>query len=208
MYLKRHKTTTKLPISRKGSKYVARTSSHISNSVSVVVAIRDILKLAKTAKEVKEMIKQKLLKINGKDVKDYRESIKLFNVLEADKSYILVILPTKKFAFKETKEKNKRLCKIMGKKLLKANQIQLNLHDGSNILTKDKININDSIYLDFSGKILSSIQIEKGKSVFVFKGKYTGQEGVVNSVENKKAKIELNKKENLVELPLNQIIAQ
>jgi len=39
------------------------------------------------------------------------------------------------------------------KKLLKNNQIQLNLHDGTNILSKGKISIGDSVYVDSSSKI-------------------------------------------------------
>lgn len=208
MYIKRQAMTTKLPIARKGTKYLARTASHLYSSVSVVVAVRDMLKLARNAKEVKEMIKDKLLKLNGKEVKDYRESIKLFNIFEADKPYILTILPTKKFNLKETKDNNKRLCKVIDKKLLSKNTIQLNFHDGSNALTKDKIMVQDSVYLDFSGKIVSHIPINQSKSAFVFKGKYSGRLGKIDSIENKKAKIKFDDKEDLVELPISQLIVQ
>ena len=208
MYLKRNSVTTKIPIPRRGSKYLARTASNINDSVSVVTAVRDILKLAKTAKEVKEMIKSKLLKINGRDVKDYRESIKLFNIFEADKVYSLTILPTKRFTFEEVKEKNKRLCKVTGKRLIKKGTQQLSLHDGSNIISKDKIKVNDSIILDFSGKIISHIPFENAKEAFVFKGKYMGQVGKIKSVKDGKIELNLPEKENSVELNLNQVIVR
>ena len=106
MHLKRQKAAIKLPIPRKGTKYIARALSNLNNSVTVVIAVRDMLKLARTAAEVKKMIHRKLLKINGKNVKDYRESIRLFNLFEADKPYILTLLPTGKFTLEESKEKN------------------------------------------------------------------------------------------------------
>ena len=80
MYLSRAKASRKLPLPRKGTKYLARASSHLNSGVPVVIAIRDMLKLAKTSKEVKKMINERMIKINGKEVKDLKESIKLFNL--------------------------------------------------------------------------------------------------------------------------------
>ena len=112
MHQTRAQVDKKIPIRRKGTKYVARARSHERSSVPVVIAIRDILGLAHTTREVKKMINQKLIKINGKAVKDPRESIKLFNILEADKAYRLSISPKGKFYFEEAKEKT-RLCKVI-----------------------------------------------------------------------------------------------
>src|SRR3989344_7573807 len=136
MHQTRVQSTKKLPIPRKGTKYVARALSHLNDSVPIVIALRDMLKLARTANEVRKMIKQKALKINGRVVKDYRESILLFNILEADKSYELSLLQTGKFTLVSSQSKNLRLCKVVNKRLLKNNVVQVNLHDGTNLLTK------------------------------------------------------------------------
>ena len=106
MHLTRQDVTTKLPIPRKGTKYLARASSHLFESVSVILAVRDMLKLARTAKEVRKMVQDKLLKINNVSVMDAHESIKLFNLFEADKLYRLSLLPTKKFTFEEIPSKD------------------------------------------------------------------------------------------------------
>ena len=112
MHLTRQQITTKLPISRKGTKYIARAASHQDESVSTLLAVRDMLKLARTAKEVRKMVQEKMLKINGKAVMDLHESIKLFNLFEAGKVYRLSLLPTKKFTFEEisTKDATKELA--------------------------------------------------------------------------------------------------
>lgn len=208
MKITRQQTTTRLPIPRKGTTYIARASSHWRSSVPVVIAIRDMLKMAQTAKEVKEMIKQKLLKVNGRIVEDYRESIRLFNILEAGKSYVLTILPTKKFKFEETKNKDIRLCKVINKKLLGKNTIQLNLHDGSNVISKDKIKVGDSLYLDFAGKIKKHIALEKGKEAFVMSGSYTGFEGKLEGVDGSAISIKFMGKEEPVSLDQSQVIVQ
>ena len=195
----------KWPIPRKGTKYVVRASSHVNDSVPVVIAIRDMLKLAKNLREVKYMIQSRLLKINGREVKNYKESIKLFNTLQADKNYYLSILPTGKFALEESKDKEKRICKVTGKRLVKKGVIQLNFHDGSNIIAKDKININDSVYLNLSGKIVSLIKMERGKKAFVMSGKYIGQAGEISGSENGNVKIKFKDKE--ASLPKRYVIA-
>ena len=191
MHQTRKASPIRLPIQKKGTKYVARASSDIENSVPLVIAIRDILKLAKTTKEVKKMINAGLLKINGRKPTDFHEAIKLFSILEADKTYRLTILPTKKFNFEETKEKNK-LCKVTGKSIQRKGKIQFHLHDGSNILSTQNIAIGDSLVIDSNGKIKSHIPLAKNSEVFIFKGRYTGLKARIEHIENKKVKIKVN----------------
>ena len=204
MYQTRAETSKKLPIKRKGTKYIARPSSHIQNSVPVVIAVRDMLKLAGTSKEVKHMIKNKTLKINGKEVKDYRESIKLFNIFEADRHYVLTLTENNRFKLEPTKSKE-RICKVANKTLVKGNKIQLNLHDGSTILTKEKINTTDTIYLSPENKIVKTVPMEKGKECFVSSGKYVGSKGKIESIEENKVTIKL--KDKTVELNKSNLIA-
>ena len=205
MHQTRNETITKLPIRRKGTKYIARALHAHKNAVPVVIAVRDMLKLAKTLKEVQHMIKNKALKINGRVVEDYRDSIKLFNIFEADKHYELTLLPTGKFAFKDTKNSSTRLCKVTGKRLVNAGMIQLNLHDGSNILSKDKITVGDSLYLDLTSKIKNHVTLDAGKEVFIFSGKYQGQSGKVQKIEDNRAYIKF--KEGSAVLNKKQLVA-
>ncbi len=204
MHQTRQEATTRLPIERKGTKYIARASTGLENSVPVVVALRDILKLAKTKKEVKKMINEKLLKLNGKDVRDYHDSIKLFNLFEAGKTYVLKLSPTRKFFLEETKDVKERLCKVIGKKLLPGNKIQINLHDGTNVLGDNKIKVGDSVYLDLSGKVKSHVTPEKGKEVFVIAGRYEGQHGKIAEVKDNKFLVKF--KENSSNLDLSSLI--
>lgn len=206
MHQTRQQTTKRLPIKRKGTKYVVRALSHPDESVPVLIAVRDMLGLAKTKKEVKKMITQKLLKLNGRDVRDYRESIKLFNVFHAGKDYILKLSPVRKFFLEETKDSKERLCKVIGKKILGKNEIQLNLHDGTNILADKSINIGDSLYLDISNKIRKHLSLEKGREAFIFSGKYSGQSGKIENVSEKQVLIKLKKGSAI--LPLDNLIVQ
>ena len=207
MHLKRQKAAIKLPIPRKGTKYIARPMSNLQNSVSVVTAIRDMLKLAKNTKEVKKMIHEKQLKLNGKIIRDHKASISLFNLLQADKTYFLTLLPTKKFFFQLASDSSTRLCKITSKKLLKKNQIQFNCHDGTNLISDDKITIGDSVCLDLKNKIKKHLPLVKEKSVFILSGKYLGLNGIVESLNGNQANIKLKEKEKSAALSKQQLIA-
>jgi len=194
MYLTRSKTLKRIPISRKGTKYLAKALNHSNEGVSVVVAIRDMLRLAKTSKEVKLMVKQRLLKLNGKIVKDCKEGICLFNILDADKRYRLTILETGRLSFEEIKDSS-RIAKVIGKTNIKGNVMQVNFHDGTNILTKEKIRVGDSVELDFNNKIEKVNKIEKGKNIFVISGRSIGSKGKINEIEMKKVKVQLGGRE-------------
>ncbi|MBX4211854.1 hypothetical protein KW787_00150 [Candidatus Pacearchaeota archaeon] len=202
MHQTRQETSTRLPIPRKGTKYVARAIESVQNSVPVVIAVRDMLKLARTAKEVREMIKEKLLKINGRTVYDYRESIKLFHIFEAGKSYQLTLLTTGKFAFEETKS-HERLCKVVGKKLVSKGKVQLHLHDGSTLISPGNVKVGDSFYIDFAGKIKKHVSLEKGKSAFVFSGRYKGMKGKIEGVKDHVVSIKFD--DSVAELEQNRM---
>lgn len=195
MHQTRAEVTKKILIARKGTKYVARALSHLQNSVPAVIAVRDMLKLARTAKEVRYMLNKKLLKINGREIKDYRASIKLFNIFEAGKTYILTLTSHGKFVLEETKAKE-RPCKVLNKKVLNGSKIQLNLHDGTNVLIsdKDKIQTNDTVYLDFANKIKKHVSFEKGKDCIVIAGKFLGAKGKIETTEGNKVKVKLKEK--------------
>ena len=205
MHLTRAKTSKRLPIPRKGTKYVARASNHARKGVSVVVAVRDILHLARTSKEVNEMVKEGLLKLNGVTVKDIKECIRLFNVFEADEKYKLSVLPTKRFVFEKTKD-NFRIAKVVNKTSVRKGKTQLNLHDGCNILTKDKVKVGDSIQLDFENKAKKIIPFEKGKEGMVVSGKSAGLYGKIIDVLDGKAKINLKDIDKEVELDKSHFV--
>ena len=202
MHRTRESVPSTIPISRKGTKYVVRPLSHLASAVPVVIAVRDMLKIARNTREVKSMIHQKVLKLNGRVVHDFRESIKLFNILEADKKYQLILLPTKRFSLEEVKSDD-RICKIIGKVMLPGKKIQFNLHDGSNIISTDKLEVNDTVIIH-AGKIKKHISLKTAKEVFVMYGKYVGQKGKIHSL-NEKAEVKLEDK--TVELNKSAIVA-
>ena len=64
-HLKRQKIPKTWPIYRKGTKYIAMPTHNISNSIPLLVILRDILKIAKNRKEVKRAINSRFLLLNN-----------------------------------------------------------------------------------------------------------------------------------------------
>ena len=188
-----------MPLPRKGTKYVARALGHVHSGVPVVVAVRDMLRLAKTAREARIMVKQKMIKVNGRIVQDIREPITLFNILEVGKIYRLIILPTGRFSLVETKD-NFRLSRVQNKTMLKGKKMQLNFHDGSNIITNEKTNVGDTFEIDNTGKVKKIITFAKGRDAFVISGRSVGNSGKISEVKDGKASVKLeNGKEVMLE---------
>lgn len=198
MHQTRSETIKQLPLARKGTKYIAYASRNNSNAVPLVVAIRDMLKLANTSKEVKGMIHNKIIKINGKNAKSLNDPICLFSILNLDKNYILTILPTGRFAFEETKETSRRL-KIIRKTAVKNNAIQYTLHDGTSLLADKKFSVGDTIIVNFENKLVKHIGFEKGKDVFVFSGSNIGKMGKIKEIDENKVAVKFDKEEAMLE---------
>ncbi|MSS74098.1 hypothetical protein EXS72_00455 [Candidatus Pacearchaeota archaeon] len=207
MHQTRNEIIRGLPLARKGSKYVAYASRNNSNAVPVIIAIRDMLKIASNSKEGKYMIHNKLLKINGQLVTELNQPINLFSIFYADKNYQLVILPTGRFAFEDTKE-NSRPVRVIGKNAVKDKKIQYGLHDGTSLISKEKINVGDTVFLDFDNKIKKHIAFEKGKNGLVISGKNIGKTGKIIEVLGKNVNLLIKGQTEEVVLQKAQIMIQ
>ena len=181
MHQTRSEIIRKLPLPRKGTKYVAVASRSNSKSIPVVVAVRDLLKLASTSKEVKSMIHNKLIKINGKPAKDINDPINLFSIIEADKNYILTLMKTGRFSLEETKDKDRKL-KIIGKRKVKGGVLQYSLHDGTSFVSEQIFPVGETLILSKENKIVKHLAFEKGKEVFILSGSNIGKVGKIREL--------------------------
>ena len=170
-------------IAKKGVKWVVRPSPGphpLKECIPLLVLVRDILKLVETADEGKKIIKRGEVLVDGKIRKDHKFPVGLFDIIsipKIGKNYR--IIPNKDglgLIEIEEKEKNKKLCKIVGKTLVKGSKIQLNLHDGKNVLVEDsKYSTHDSILVELpSLKILEHLKMEPKNLGIVIKGKNRG----------------------------------
>jgi len=215
-HLKREQSPKSWPTERKGSAYLVRPRHNIEKGVPVLIAIRDMLHLAKDRKEVKHTLNSKQIILNHRPIFDDKDTMQLFDILtilpsqgNAGKNYRLVIGKNKKFALAEISnaEANHKVAKIINKKTLKGNKIQVNLSDGRNFISEMKCNTNDSILINLKDKKPEKcLPLKKGEKAFVIAGKYAGEKGVIAEVNNENKMIKLESGKNAISILIKQIM--
>ena len=183
-HMKRLAAPRTWPIHKKSNVFIAKQSagSHsIENSMPAVVVIRDILKLCDTAREAKRIIGQRDVLVDGKAIRSAKAPIGLMDVVSIPgiKANYRVLLTSKgKLTLVpiEDSEKDWKLCRIENKTVVKDGKIQLNLHDGRNIvLDKNEYKTGDVLKVAFDGqKILECFPMEAGASALICEGNHAG----------------------------------
>ena len=204
-----HRTRSEIPktwpVPRKGTKYLIAPSHGFSKGIPVLLALRDMLKVVQKRKEAKLIINQGKVLVNGNKIRDENYSMVLFDTLTLEgKSYRLT-LDNKKFSLDEIsgKEAEEKIVKIISQKLMNKGKIQINLSDGRNFISSEKLKVGDSVVYDLKQKkSKKTIALKTGSKVFSIKGKHLGNEGTVESIddESKIAVVKFDKEKANVEL--------
>ena len=169
---------------KKSSKWIVspRPGPHKKfESIPLQIIARDILKLVETGKEAKTILKKGEILVDGKKRKDFAYPVGLMDVISipTTKKYYIVMPSKYGIDLQEIPEKEagKKLVRIDGKKILRKGKVQLNFHDGKNIITpKDAYKVGDSLILEVpSLKILEHVKLEKGNLALIAKGKNSGK---------------------------------
>jgi len=192
-HLKRKAIARSWPLPKKGTKYVMKPYPGKKRELSLPLGIilRDILKIASTRREIKALLNANEIFVDGKLRKKEKTPLSLFDILSIprlNKYYRITINEKRKIALEEINEKdsNIKICKVIGKKMLKNGIQQINCSDGINFIYKDKISINDSIIFDLKNKkIIKILPLKIGAEVFITGGAQSGLKGKIAEIDGK-----------------------
>lgn len=207
--MKRNAVPKIWPIPRKGTKFVIKAGTR---ELPIVVAMRDMLKIAKNRKEVKKAIHEKKLLISGRVVKDDKAVMCLFDVLTiipSKQNYSLRLSEKGKFKLEEISEKDskQKVSKVSGKKKLKGKKTQLNLLDGRNILEEKTCSVNDSVVLDLSKKkIVKILSLKEKANALIIEGKHAGERGIIEKIKPELKMVELVSKDKKTNVLIKQLM--
>lgn len=191
MYLKRNKMPKTWPLKRKGTKYLVSPSHGLKNSIPLLILLRDMLKIVKDRKEAKKIINLGKIKVNYKKVRDEKISLSLFDIIDLDGKKFKLILKNKKFNVDKV-EREEKIVKIIGKKILKGNKLQVNLSDGRNYIIKEKLKTGDSVVIDLKeNKIKEVLEFKPGCKVLFMTGKHLGEEGIIEGTDKNSASVKI-----------------
>ncbi|MCK4476325.1 MAG: 30S ribosomal protein S4e [Methanophagales archaeon] len=161
-------------------------------SMPLLLVVRDMLKLADNSKETKRILNEGNVVVNGRVRKDHKFPVGIFDILSIPviKANYMVFLDKKeKLSLVEIEEEevSGKLCRVENKRLLKEERIQLNLHDGRNILPgkelAEKIKTHDSLMISLpDNEILQHFAYKEGSKVMVIGGKHSAQTGEIEEI--------------------------
>jgi len=203
-HLKRLAIPRSWDVNRKKTVYIARPlpgGSPKDMTMPLQVLLRDILKFAKTAKEVRYILHNKEVIINGKRRKESRFPVGLMDVMvipDLKKAYRMMLNTKGKLLAVEIKpdQAKFKLCKIKNKTSGKKGT-QLNFSDGSNVIvSKDTYKTYDVVVLEFEkNKIKDHFKFDKESPVFLIGGKKVGHTGKILDIKDKYIIIKTDKGE-------------
>lgn len=209
-HLKRHGMPKNWPIKKKGTTFVVKPLS--KRGIPLLMVLRNLLKVAQTRKEVKKAIHQKLLLINNRKVKNEKIGMTLFDTLSLLPSkthYKLTLSKKGKYELEKIndKESNKKVAKVVDKKILKKKKIQLNLNDGLNFISNVKCNTNDSVLINFKDKkIEKCIPLKEKANIIIFAGKHAGERGQIEEIEKDRKMVKVNIGSEMLNILVKQIM--
>ncbi len=190
-------------IHRKEKKWAPRTrpGPHpLHRSIPIQIIVRDMLGYAKTIRETKKILTDGNVLVDGIIRKDLRFPVGLMDTVEIKKIhkfYRVLPHPRKELILTEISEEEAafKLCQITNKVTVKRGNIQLNLHDGRNILIKvsdaqnpveDAYKTRDALQLALPNQeIINHVTFEADVVAIIRGGKNAGVVGRIKEIEKR-----------------------
>ncbi len=183
------------PIERKKYNFVTRPKpgAHKKElSIPLNILLRDVLEKARTKKEVKKILKDYEVLVNGKRRYEDKFSVGLLDVFAIPKEneqYVMLINEHNTLFFKplDKKDSESKISKISDKKLIGKGKIQITTFDGRTILaSKDEYKTGDSVLLSIPKQEIKEVfRLESGAPIFLFKGRHVGKFASIVEIKGK-----------------------
>ena len=198
-HLKRLPAPRYWPIKKKAGKFTTRVvpGPHPKEyCLTLAIILRELLHYAKDMREVKAILADGQITVDGRPRKDPRHPVGLMDVLEISSSGDKFrLLPKRRGGLRlvpiDDSEKGFKLCRIEKKMITSGGRLQLTLHDGRNVLLPEEANPSEYHTLDTlkisipNQEILDIIPLRTGVQAIVSRGRNIGIEGKVLEIEKR-----------------------
>ncbi|NHJ87391.1 MAG: 30S ribosomal protein S4e [Asgard group archaeon] len=165
------------------------------DSMPLGILLRDVLKEVETSRELRYILNRKLVSVDGRVVKNLKFPVGLMDVIsisEINKSFRIlphelhVMMP---YEIKKASS-DVKACQIKNKTTIKGGIVQLNLHDGRNILLpkeegiEQKYRTRDTVIIKLpSQEIVEHYPFEEGKYAIITQGRNVGKHGTIKNFQ-------------------------
>ncbi|NMB78364.1 MAG: 30S ribosomal protein S4e [Methanomicrobiales archaeon] len=185
-HLKRLNAPDSWHIAKKTAKFISKTAPgpHNANAMPIAVWLRDHMDYARNMKEIKQILRQKDVIVNGRPCRDPKLGVGIFDIVALPKiSKYYRILRDKDGRHVsveiDAEAAKTRLCKIKNKTIVSGGRVQLNMRDGSNLLADNTYKSGDSIILSLEPenrfKIVGHFPFAVGNMAMIIGGKHSGK---------------------------------
>jgi small subunit ribosomal protein S4e len=185
-HLKRLNAPDSWHIAKKTRTFISKTAPgpHNANAMPIAVWLRDHMDYARNMKEIKQILRQKDVIVNGRPCRDPKMGVGIFDIValpKINKYYrILRDKDGRHVSVEIDAESAKtRLCKVKNKTIIAGGKVQLNMRDGSNILADNTYKSGDSIILSLEPenrfKIVGHFPFAAGNMAMIIGGKHSGK---------------------------------
>ncbi|MCL4324726.1 MAG: 30S ribosomal protein S4e [Candidatus Thermoplasmatota archaeon] len=193
--LKRRAMPKSWPIGRKGSKWILRTAPgphSLEESLPVALVLRDLLKTANSSREVRKLLREGKVFIDGKVVKDPSRGLGLMDVLSLgappSQHYRMLKSRLGKLEIRSipTEEAKVKLARIRFKHTVPGGKVALTLHDGRNLLVaaNTQYRVGDTLRLELpTHKVVSRMALSPGVLAYISGGSHVGEVGHIDRIE-------------------------
>ena len=191
-------------IERKTKKWAVRPSPGphpIEKSIPLLLLIRDYLKYADTAREARRIIGNREVIVDGKPQTNPKFPCGLMDVISIPKveEHYRILLDSKgilRLTPIDAEDAKWKLCRIENKTTVKNGKIQLNLHDGRNIIADGNYKTGDVLKISLpEQEILDVFPLASKSLAMIIGGKHAGDIAEIEEIE-----ITRNPKPNVVKL--------
>jgi small subunit ribosomal protein S4e len=167
----------------------------------LALVLRDMLGVAKTRSEVRAVLSQGGVKVDGSIEREELYPTGLMDVISipaVNKQYR--VLPSEKGLALNSIDKDEaefKLCRVENKTVLKGGNVQLNLHDGRNIRItvkdaskpeEDVFSTSDTVKISLpQQEVAGHFKLAEGASALIVGGKNIGKYGKIAALERREA---------------------
>lgn len=201
-HLKRKPAPAFWPIHRKEYLWTVKPNPGphpIAHSIPLILLLRDMLGVAQRRGEAKAILTSEKVLVDGQVQREELFPTGLMDVItipEMEKSYR--VLPSEKGLMLHSVGKDEagfKICRIENKTIVNGGSVQLNLHDGRNILIRvkdsskpeeDVFDTLDSVKIGLpSQEILGHLKLGEGAQAVIVGGKNAGKHGKIVALEKR-----------------------
>ncbi|MEF8779547.1 MAG: 30S ribosomal protein S4e [Haloferacaceae archaeon] len=181
------------PVERKTATFTVKAGAgpHGESGVPLLVLLRDVLGYVDNEKEARYALRQGSVAVNGARISDVRRPIGIFDILSfAEREEYYRVFPDEggRLALDpiDADAAASRLGKIVRKGTVPGGDVQLTLHDGTNLRVEadTEYAARDSLVVDSETKeVVAHFPYEEGALAVVVEGQHAGETGTIDSID-------------------------